>query len=100
MCAGFRCIGSCAKSWYQSLPNFRRDLAPHGNDVGSSNGHGVAPNCTVVRDVHGFQSYLQLVAFLHVVSSDDVSHMHGATGLLQIEGGRVLLALGTERADG
>src|SRR5437588_7686137 len=37
-----------------------------------------------VRDVHGFQSNLQLVAFLHVVSSDDVSHMHRATGFLQV----------------
>jgi hypothetical protein len=43
--------------------------------------------------VHGFQSDLKLVAFLHVMSSDYASHVHGAAGFLQVESRRVVLVL-------
>jgi len=74
------------------LPNFRRDLTSHGDHVGSGDGHSVAPNRAVVRDIHRFQSDLKLVALFHIVAGDDVGHMHGLAGFLQVERRRIVLA--------
>jgi len=81
------------------LSNFGGDLAPHGNHVRNGDVHGIAPKRTVVGDVHGFQSDLDLVAFFQVVPSADVGRMHSLAGFLQVEGGRVVFAGGSERAD-
>src|ERR1700686_1206110 len=59
MSAGFAGIRSDAKSGEESLTNFGCDLASHGNEVWGGHGHGVAPNCTVVRDVDGFERDLK-----------------------------------------
>jgi len=75
-------------------------LAAHGNHVGSGNGHGVAPQRAVVANVDSFQRDLKLIALFHIVSSHDITHMHGLARFLQIDGGRVVLAGGSEWPDG
>ncbi len=41
-----------------------------------------------------------LVALFHVVSGDDVGHMHGAAGFLQVNARRIVFAGGCKRTDG
>ena len=82
------------------MPDFGRDLPPHGDHVQSRDIQRVPPHGAVILYIHCLQRDLQLVPFFQVVAGDDVGHSHLASGLLQIQAWADVLAGGGKGTDG